>query len=80
MPIRFVLYAHCSQCGNFDLQLIGREYVTEGVAPWLWRILSVPAYRCAPCRVRFFSLRPAFPREWLPQGVINNPASPDKPA
>jgi len=54
---RFEGYAHCPRCGNFDLEHISRERVEAGtlVAPKRW--LGFPAYRCDPCRHRFFSVR-----------------------
>ena len=58
VPTVYVRYAHCSRCGNLDLQRIGREHVTEGWFLWPRRLLHFRAYRCAPCRYRFFSLRP----------------------
>ena len=57
VPVSYALYAHCHQCGNFDLQRISREHVSGGFA-WLGRLLHFPAYRCDPCRNRFYSLRP----------------------
>lgn len=51
----FLFYAHCPKCGNLDLQRISREHVTGWFA-WLFRLARVPAYRCAPCRERFFSI------------------------
>jgi hypothetical protein len=57
VPIRRVHYVHCRQCGNLGVKRISREYVTGSFA-WLFRILYLPAYRCAPCRYKFFSIRP----------------------
>jgi hypothetical protein len=57
VPLKFVTKAHCDQCGNFDLQRISNQHVS-GLLSWIPRLLRVPAYRCAPCRNRFFSLRP----------------------
>ncbi len=56
VPLKFAMKAHCNQCGNFDLQRISNQHVT-GWFSWIPRLLRVPAYRCAPCRNRFFSLR-----------------------
>jgi hypothetical protein len=36
---------------------ISNEY-GEGKFGFLWRLVHVPAYRCAPCRNRFFSIFP----------------------
>jgi uncharacterized protein with PIN domain len=52
------VYAHCARCGNLDLQHVSRDRVPEGALASLKRILHFPAYRCDPCRQRFFSLRP----------------------
>ena len=57
VPVSYALYAHCPKCGNFNLQRISRERVDEGSFIWLKRILGFRAYRCDPCRKRFFSLR-----------------------
>ena len=50
-------YAHCPRCGNFDLEHISRERVEAGTLIFLKRWLRFPAYRCDPCRHRFFSTR-----------------------
>jgi Zn ribbon nucleic-acid-binding protein len=54
---RFQAYAHCPRCGNFDLEHISRERVEDGTLITLKRWLGFPAYRCDPCRHRFFSIR-----------------------
>ena len=56
VPISYIAFVHCPLCGNLDLQRISREHVSGGLA-WLKRLLRFPAYRCDPCRHRFFSLR-----------------------
>ena len=56
VPISYAAFVHCPQCGNLDVQRISREHVSGGFA-WLKRLLHFPAYRCDPCRHRFFSLR-----------------------
>jgi hypothetical protein len=43
-------------CGNLDVQRISSEH-GMGLFAWVFRFLRVPAYRCAPCRNRFFSFR-----------------------
>ena len=58
VPISYAGYAHCRLCGNLDLERISREHVFEGWFAWFSRLLHVPAYRCDPCRHRFFSMRP----------------------
>lgn len=58
MPAQFVFYVHCPQCGNLDLQRVSRERVVEDLFAPLKRAARVPAYRCDPCRLRFFSVLP----------------------
>lgn len=53
---RYVNFAHCGKCGNLDVKRISRDYVVGSFA-WLLRILRLPAYRCGPCRNKFFSIR-----------------------
>jgi uncharacterized protein with PIN domain len=53
----FERYTHCPRCGNFDLERISRERVEDGTMIMLKRWLGFPAYRCDPCRHRFFSVR-----------------------
>jgi hypothetical protein len=57
VAIPFLCFAHCRLCGNLDLQRISRDHV-QGWIAWFFRLLQVPAYRCAPCRRRFFSFLP----------------------
>jgi hypothetical protein len=57
VPLKFLGYAHCRRCGRFELQRVSRE-LGEGTFSFLWRLLRLPAYRCPPCRNRFFSLLP----------------------
>jgi phage FluMu protein Com len=54
---RYQAYAHCPRCGNFDLEHISRERVEDGTMITLKRWLGFRAYRCDPCRHRFFSIR-----------------------
>jgi len=56
-PVSSLLVAHCSLCGNAELKRIAPEHVNGLFAP-LWRFLHVAAFRCVPCRHKFFSLRP----------------------
>jgi len=58
VPASFVIYVHCARCGNLDLQRVSRDRVENDVFAFIKRALHIPAYRCDPCRVRFFSLRP----------------------
>jgi hypothetical protein len=57
VALPFLRFAHCRRCGNLDLQRVSRDHV-DGWTAWLFRMACVPAYRCAPCRLRFFSLLP----------------------
>ena len=51
----YLPYVHCRRCGNLDVQRVSRNHV-EGWFVWVGRMLNLPAYRCAPCRNRFFSV------------------------
>jgi phage FluMu protein Com len=73
----FSLNAHCPRCGNFDLEHISRERVETGTLITLKRWLGFPAYRCDPCRFRFFSIKPF--RRIVPS-VEAAPAAPASPA
>jgi hypothetical protein len=53
----FMRNAHCPRCGNLELQRISREWVNSGWLRWPFWFIGVPAYRCDPCRLRFFSFR-----------------------
>jgi hypothetical protein len=57
VPVRWVFYVHCPNCGNMDLHHVARDRVL-GRMSWLYRLLRLRAYRCDPCRHRFFSARP----------------------
>lgn len=59
MALPFLHYAHCPRCGHFDLERISPERVTWGVLLPLKRWLGFPAYRCDPCRLKFFSVLPS---------------------
>jgi hypothetical protein len=54
----FSHYAHCSRCGNFDLQRIAPDRVSRGILASIKRLFGLPAYRCSPCRARFFTVLP----------------------
>ena len=58
VAVAFSRFAHCPRCGNFQLDSIPRERVERGSLLFLRRLLGFPAYRCDPCRERFFSIRP----------------------
>lgn len=57
VAVAFERFAHCPKCGNFDLEHISRDRVDDGTLLSLKRRLRFPAYRCDPCRERFFSAR-----------------------
>lgn len=57
MPLGDSLHAHCPICGNPDLKRISPEHVKTAFS-FAWRFLHVPAYRCDPCRHKYFSMRP----------------------
>jgi hypothetical protein len=59
-------YVHCPRCGVFSLERIAARHVTEGSLHIVKRFLGFSAYRCDPCRTRFFSVRQY--REILPLG------------
>jgi hypothetical protein len=58
VALPFARYSHCPKCGNFDLQRIARDRVDQGSFLFLQRLLLIPAYRCDPCREKFFSVLP----------------------
>jgi hypothetical protein len=57
VPLRHIIYARCAICGNLELQRISAEHV-PGITSFVARVLRIPALRCAPCRHKFFSVRP----------------------
>jgi putative component of membrane protein insertase Oxa1/YidC/SpoIIIJ protein YidD len=58
VALAFSRYAHCPRCGNFEIDAIPRDRVERGAFLFLKRLLGFPAYRCDPCRERFFTLLP----------------------
>ncbi|HTZ99873.1 MAG TPA: hypothetical protein VMB02_06050 [Candidatus Aquilonibacter sp.] len=58
VAVSFARYAHCPRCGNFDLQHISRDRVEKGNFLFLKRALGFAAYRCDPCREKFFTVLP----------------------
>jgi putative component of membrane protein insertase Oxa1/YidC/SpoIIIJ protein YidD len=58
VAVAFTRYAHCPTCGNFDLQRIGHDRVDKGTLLFVKRLIGFPAYRCDPCREKFYSVRP----------------------
>jgi C4-type Zn-finger protein len=57
MTFREAVQAHCPICGNHELKRISADYV-PGSMTFLWRLLQIPAYRCEPCRHKYFSILP----------------------
>jgi transposase-like protein len=57
MPLGESLRAHCPICGNQEVKRIAPEHVTTAMS-FMWRFLHIPAYRCVPCRYKYFSVRP----------------------
>jgi hypothetical protein len=57
MPLGHSLHAHCPICGNRELMRISPDYV-PGSFSFLWRLLRIPAFRCEPCRHKYFSVLP----------------------
>jgi hypothetical protein len=62
VPFPYQKYAHCSQCGNLEVNRISGD-LADGRLRFLWKRLHIPAYRCAPCRKKFFTIRHRMPRE-----------------
>jgi hypothetical protein len=56
VALPFSFYVHCPRCGNFDLDRVSRHRVDWGTFVGLKRMLGWPAYRCNPCRRKFFSI------------------------
>jgi C4-type Zn-finger protein len=57
MSLSNSLHAHCPICGNLALKRISPEHVTS-LFGFLWRKLRIPAFRCEPCRHKYFSILP----------------------
>lgn len=74
IPLRHLYYARCGICGNLELQRISPDKV-PGIFSVVGSFLGLPAVRCAPCRHKFFSLRPLLPAERL-AGMAQEDASP----
>jgi hypothetical protein len=58
VALAFSRYAHCPRCGNFEIDPISRDRVERASFAYLKRLMGFPAYRCDPCRERFFTVRP----------------------
>ena len=59
--IHFSRYASCPKCYSEAVHTVSKDRVPHALSNSLWRLLSFPAYRCSPCRVKFFSLKPLKP-------------------
>jgi hypothetical protein len=59
VPFRYLLCAHCRQCGNLDLMGVRREKLARGWAPRLEMWLGARPVRCEGCRNDFAT--------WLPR-------------
>jgi C4-type Zn-finger protein len=57
MPLSNSLHAHCPLCGNLALKRISPEHV-DCLFGFVWRNLRIPAFRCEPCRHKYFSILP----------------------
>jgi hypothetical protein len=74
IPLGQIFYARCGICGNLELQRISAEKV-PGVMSRVGRGLGLSAFRCAPCRYKFFSLRPMLPAEQIARERAESPAA-----
>ena len=73
----FARYVHCPRCGNFDLQRISRDRVDQGTLLSVKRFFGLAAYRCDPCRQKFFSVLPyrKIVPSMIPQASRNVPVA-----
>jgi C4-type Zn-finger protein len=62
MSLSSSLHAHCPICGNPALKRIAPEHVSSPFGI-VWRKLRIPAFRCEPCRYKYFSILPLQQRE-----------------
>jgi C4-type Zn-finger protein len=62
MPLSDSLRAHCPICGNLDLKRISPQHVDTHLG-FLWSSARIPAYRCEPCRHKYFSILPQRPSQ-----------------
>ncbi len=61
LPVSLSVYAHCPRCGRTELEKIAGRLVASGPVSILKRFLGFAAYRCDPCREKFFTMRPYHP-------------------
>jgi len=57
MSLSDSFHAHCPICGNPALKRISSEHVNS-LFGFIWRNLHIPAFRCEPCRHKYFSVLP----------------------
>jgi C4-type Zn-finger protein len=74
MPLSESFHTHCPICGNLELKRISSEHVHSPLG-FLWRVLHVPAFRCEPCRYKYFSVLPM--RELQPEDKAVHVSSAD---
>jgi DNA-directed RNA polymerase subunit RPC12/RpoP len=76
VSIPHAYHVHCRHCGNLGVKRISSEYVV-GPFAGLCRKLHLPAYRCASCRYKFFSIRPQFRAKEAPEAPERKSAAAD---
>jgi hypothetical protein len=57
MRLSDALRVHCPICGNADLRRIAPEHVRTRLSA-IGRVCRLRAFRCDPCRHKFFSILP----------------------
>ena len=76
--LSFQLHVHCRRCGNLDVQRISSKHVERWHSGMI-RLMGIPAYRCDPCRHRFFSML-SFRRVRSIESEMSPAAEPMSPA
>jgi hypothetical protein len=56
--VSLIGFAHCPRCGNVRLSRVSRDRAGYGLGQVVAKLLRIPAYRCEPCRLKFFTVRP----------------------
>ncbi len=51
-------WARCPKCHSPAVEPVSKNRVPHSWGNSVWRMLDIPSYRCSPCRVKFFSIRP----------------------
>jgi hypothetical protein len=57
MPLSHTFRSHCPICGNLDVKRISPDFVNHPLS-LAYRVLRIPAFRCEPCRHKYFSMLP----------------------